>query len=146
MAVIRITKEFHFEAAHFLPGYDGLCANIHGHSYRLLVTVRGRPIEDRGNPKNGMLIDFSTLKGIVEQEVTKRLDHALMVRTDQLAHLKPLEEQFRLVDFPFQPTCENLLPWMATILQAKLPAGVELFSLRLHETASSYAEWFAGDN
>ena len=66
MERIRVTKEFHFEAAHFLPGYDGLCANLHGHSYRLLVTLRGEILKDATSPKNGMVIDFSVLKGIVD--------------------------------------------------------------------------------
>ena len=59
MSVIRVTKEFTFEAAHALYNYDGQCSNIHGHSYRLFVTVKGSPVSDINHPKNGMVMDFS---------------------------------------------------------------------------------------
>ena len=59
---IRITKEFHFETGHALYGYDGLCKNVHGHSYKLAVTVVGSPIVDPSQTKNGMVLDFSDLK------------------------------------------------------------------------------------
>ena len=59
MAVIRLTKEFSFEAAHALDGYDGPCREIHGHSYRLFVTVKGTPAEDASNPKCGMVLAVS---------------------------------------------------------------------------------------
>ena len=62
MSKIRITKKFTFEAGHALYGYDGKCKNVHGHSYKLYVTVIGVPISDKGNVKYGMVIDFSDLK------------------------------------------------------------------------------------
>ena len=144
-ALIRITKECRFEAAHYLPGYDGLCSNIHGHSYVLRVTVRGRAQVEGDSPKVGMVMDFSVLKPIVEEEIVGLLDHSLMVRSDQRDVLGALEGKFRLVRFDFQPTCENLLPRMAAKVKRRLPAGIELVSLRLNETATSYAEWLASD-
>ena len=146
MPTIRLTKEFTFEAAHFLQGYDGLCANIHGHSYRLLVTVIGQPSTDVGSPKCGMLIDFGILKQIVSEQILSMLDHALMVRAGAVDASVLAPYTHRLVELPFQPTCENLLPWIAGRLAQSLPTGVSLFSLRLHETASSYAEWYAAEN
>ena len=62
MSIVRISKEFNFDMAHALLGYDGLCKNIHGHSYTLVVTVTGAPVNDVNSPKNGMLIDFKDLK------------------------------------------------------------------------------------
>ena len=59
--MIRITKEFKFEMAHALYGYDGLCKNIHGHSYRLWVTVRGEVLEENGSKKDGMVLDLSLI-------------------------------------------------------------------------------------
>lgn len=142
-AVIRVSKEFRFEAAHFLPGYDGLCANIHGHSYVLRVTARGKVQE--GGAKAGMVMDFVELRGIVDDEVVRLLDHSLMVRSDQHDVLEALEGRYKVVRFAFQPTCENLLLWMADKLRCRLPAHVELVSLRLNETSVNYAEWFAVD-
>ena len=114
MATIRVTKEFGFEAAHALYNYDGECSNIHGHSYRLFVTVKGEPSLAPGHPKNGMVVDFAVLKKIVE------------------CH--------------FPPTCEMLLADFAGRIREELPASISLESLRLYETATSYAEWYACDN
>ena len=66
MGVIRITKDFRFETGHALYGYDGKCKNIHGHNFKLSVTVTGGPITDKSHPKYGMVIDFSYLKKITK--------------------------------------------------------------------------------
>lgn len=149
MAVIRLTKEFSFEAAHALDAYDGPCREIHGHSYRLFVTVKGVPSAEDGDPKCGMVMDFGALKRIVNDEIVSRLDHALVLRaTDENESLAAvLSRRFgNVVRVPYQPTCENMLDDFARRLRARLPEGVELCSLRLHETATSFAEWFAADN
>lgn len=149
MAIIRLTKEFSFEAAHALDAYDGPCREIHGHSYRLFVTVKGVPSADDGDPKCGMVMDFGILKRIVSEEIISRFDHALVLR-DGGADSEPgrvLAERFgNVVSVGYQPTCENMLADFAARIAARLPAGVALHSLRLHETATSFAEWFAADN
>lgn len=148
MAIIRLTKEFSFEAAHALGGYDGPCREIHGHSYRLFVTIKGEPSIDPMNPKQGMVMDFGVLKKIVNEEIISRFDHALVLRTTADEGLRRvLLEQFdNVVTVEYQPTCENMLDDFALRLMKRLPEGVTLHSLRLHETASSYAEWYAEDN
>lgn len=148
MATIRLTKEFSFEAAHALGGYDGPCREIHGHSYRLFVTIKGRPSTDPQDPKQGMVMDFGVLKKIVNEEIISQLDHALVLRSTSDEKLRNiLAEQFEnVVEVDYQPTCENMLEDFARRILARLPEGVTLHSLRLHETASSYAEWFAEDN
>lgn len=148
MAIIRLTKEFSFEAAHALGGYDGPCREIHGHSYRLFVTIKGTPSTDPTNPKQGMVMDFGVLKKIVNEEIISRFDHALVLRTTADEGLRRvLAEQFdNVVTVEYQPTCENMLDDFAHRLMKRLPEGVTLHSLRLHETASSYAEWYAEDN
>ena len=148
MAIIRLTKEFSFEAAHALGGYDGPCREIHGHSYRLFVTVKGSPSCVADDPKQGMVLDFGVLKKIVNEEVVSRFDHALVLRsTADEALRRLLAEQFdNLITVDYQPTCENMLEDFAARIAARLPEGVTLHALRLHETATSYAEWFAEDN
>ena len=69
MSKIRITKEFTFETGHALYGHDGKCKNIHGHSYKLSVTVLGKPVLDSNGPKFGMIMDFSDLKKIVKKKL-----------------------------------------------------------------------------
>ncbi|MDE5694598.1 MAG: 6-carboxytetrahydropterin synthase [Alistipes sp.] len=149
MATIRLTKEFSFEAAHALGGYDGPCREIHGHSYRLFVTVKGTPSEVEGDPKCGMVMDFGVLKRIVNEEITERLDHALILRKTAVGpDLRALltREFGNVAEVDYQPTCENMLADFARRIAARLPQGTELWSLRLHETATSFAEWFAEDN
>ena len=148
MATLRLTKEFSFEAAHALGGYDGPCREIHGHSYRLFVTVKGTPSNAENDPKQGMVFDFGLLKRIVGEEILDRFDHALILRTTTPEQvLAVLREQYgNLVEVDFQPTTENLLVEFAERIRRRLPAGVSLHALRLHETATSYAEWFAEDN
>ena len=106
--MIRLTKEFSFESAHALWGYDGKC-----------------------------------------REITDRLDHSFVMRRTPEAEAlaATMESKFTnviLVDY--QPTCENMLADFAERLMKALPERVQLYSLRLHETATSYAEWFYRDN
>lgn len=149
MATIRLTKEFTFEAAHFLEDYDGVCSQLHGHSYRLYVTVRGIPSDDELDPKNGMVIDFGYLKQLVNDAIISEFDHSLiMQRSERSTSLEQLlsEEFSRIVVLPYRPTTENLLADFAERLLEVLPDDVEIYSLRLHETGASYAEWYASDN
>ena len=146
MTSIRITKTFSFEAAHALEGYDGLCANIHGHSYQLHVTLKGSPNDDPKSPKCGMVLDFGILKNIVQRTILSRLDHSLMLRKGSTILQAKENLPAKIEVFSFQPTCENLLPWMAANIAKELPDTLELYSLRLQETATSYAEWYAEDN
>lgn len=146
MAKVRITKEFHFEMAHQLDGYDGLCRNVHGHSYKLSVTVMGEPECDASSPKYGMVMDFSVLKRIVNEEVVDRLDHAILMRetSPNVVSMRSITE--RIVCVKYQPTCENMVVDFAERISRRLPEGVDLLSVKLNETATSYAEWFASDN
>ncbi|MBQ4498990.1 MAG: 6-carboxytetrahydropterin synthase [Alistipes sp.] len=149
MSVIRLTKEFTFETAHMLEGYDGLCREIHGHSYRLLVTIKGEPERDPESPKLGMVMDFGVLKRIVNEQIVERLDHSFMMRNTLAAEQVANDLGYRfskVVLTEYQPTCENMLSDFAERLLGALPDDIELCSLRLHETASSYAEWHASDN
>ena len=72
--ILRLTKEFSFEMAHALPAYEGKCRNIHGHSYRLFVTVEGTPLMQDGSPTDGMVMDFHSLKECVEESIVEPFD------------------------------------------------------------------------
>lgn len=149
MSNIRITKQFSFETGHALHGYDGKCKNVHGHSYKLSVTVIGQPINDTKNVKNGMVIDFGDLKRIVNQEIVDHFDHATVFNKNT-PHLELAQELMKrghntiLVDY--QPTSENMVIDFAQKISAKLPNHISLFSLKLKETDTSFAEWYASDN
>jgi 6-pyruvoyltetrahydropterin/6-carboxytetrahydropterin synthase len=147
-SIIRVTREFAFEMAHVLGNYDGPCRNVHGHSYRLFVTLAGVPSEDINNPKNGMVIDFTELKNIVLNKIVNQFDHSVVVSSEFDKDKKEMMEKTfgNTVIVNYQPTCENLVADFAEKLKNAMPAGVSLHSLRLFETAKSYAEWFAEDN
>ena len=148
MPKIRVTKEFQFEMAHALWDYDGLCKNIHGHSYKLFVTIIGEPISDNNNPKNGMVLDFGDLKSIVKTNIVDIFDHTIVFSTQaptkDFVNVKQMFERIEILDF--QPTCELLVADFAERIKPKLPLDIKLFSLKLYETATAYAEWFSTDN
>ena len=133
--------------AHALPAYEGKCHNIHGHSYKLFVTVEGAPLQHQGAPTDGMVLDFHQLKEIVNRHIVEQFDHALVLprkgqepddNTDSPTQLGGYAAKLILVDF--QPTSENLLLHFARLLNGQLPVGTRLHSLKLYETETSCAE------
>jgi len=148
MARVRVTKQFDFEMAHALWNYDGPCKSLHGHSYRLFVTVTGHPVKDKTESTHGMVIDFGDLRKIVTDAVIREFDHAVLISSEvppgHYKNMGAMLDKLRIVDY--QPTSENMIVDFAGRIGRSLPAGIELHSLRLQETATSYAEWFASDN
>jgi 6-pyruvoyltetrahydropterin/6-carboxytetrahydropterin synthase len=120
--MISVTKAFTFDAAHFLPSHRGDCKRLHGHTYKLEVTVTRKdglkPINDEG-----MVVDFSQLKKVVNKEIIDRVDHEL------------------LNNILTEPTAENLLCWMnGRLTLALFNYTFRVVRLRLWETPDSYAE------
>ncbi|OFX42471.1 MAG: 6-carboxytetrahydropterin synthase QueD [Bacteroidetes bacterium GWA2_30_7] len=147
MRRIRVTKEFNFEMAHALWNYDGKCRNVHGHSYKLFVTVIGTPINDESSTKYGMVIDFGDLKQIVNEEIIAKYDHCLVLsEKSPFDKLKEIDQMFdRIKITHYQPTCENMVEDFAHKIQKRLSSNIQLFSIRLYETRTSFAEWFSED-
>jgi 6-pyruvoyltetrahydropterin/6-carboxytetrahydropterin synthase len=148
MSKIRITKKFSFETGHALYGYDGKCRNVHGHSYKLDVCVIGQPITDKDNVKLGMVIDFGDLKKIVKSEIVDKFDHATVFNKNT-PHVELAEELknrgHHVILVEYQPTSENMVVDFAEKIQKHLPEHIKLHSLKLQETESSFAEWYASD-
>lgn len=119
--MITVTKKFEFEACHHLPHYYGACNNLHGHSYKLEVTVGGE-LQKEGS-KQGMIMDFKDLKQAVKEVVIDKYDHS------------------DLNNFFDNPTAEIMVKQMAVDIMSRLPKGVYLVSCKLWETSTSYAEW-----
>ncbi|WP_420603651.1 6-pyruvoyl trahydropterin synthase family protein [Flagellimonas sp.] len=149
MGKIRITKQFNFEAGHALYGYDGKCRNVHGHSYKLSVTVIGTPISDADHVKHGMVIDFGDLKKIVNEEIVDQFDHATIFNKNsphvELAN-ELSERGHSIILADYQPTSENMVIDFASKIKARLPENIQLHSIKLQETETSFAEWYASDN
>jgi 6-pyruvoyltetrahydropterin/6-carboxytetrahydropterin synthase len=118
-----ITKIFRFEAAHDLPGHRGKCARLHGHSYRLDVTLCG-PIKDvPGQSDHGMVMDFEDLSRIVRSSIIGRLDHSMLNEVTGV-----------------HTTAENLVHWAwDALVAAGLPESL-LYRIRLWETDTTFAE------
>ncbi len=149
MSLIRITKQFSFETGHALHGYDGKCRSVHGHSYKLSVTVIGTPIADADHVKHGMVIDFGDLKAIVKGEVVDVFDHTTVFNKNS-PHVKLAKEMeahgHHIILADYQPTIENMVIDFAAKIKKRLPKGVRLHSLKLQETETSFAEWYAEEN
>jgi len=123
MKVALITKIFRFEAAHHLPGHHGKCARLHGHSYRLEVTIHG-PIKDApGESDHGMVMDFGHLSHMVKNSVIERLDHQDLNAVTGL-----------------HTTAENLAHWIWGELTANGLSEALLYRIRLWETDSCFVE------
>lgn len=149
MSKIRITKLFSFETGHALYGYDGKCRNVHGHSYKLSVTVIGAPIADPNHVKFGMVIDFGDLKKIVKEEIVDQFDHATVFNknTPHIELAKELEKRnHHVILVDYQPTSEEMVAHFAEKIALRLPENIALHSLKLQETDTSFAEWYAADN
>ncbi|CAI8338061.1 MAG: Uncharacterised protein [Cryomorphaceae bacterium] len=144
--MIRITKEFKFEMAHALHGYDGLCKNIHGHSYRLSVTIKGSVKNEKGHVKDGMVMDFGILKEIVKPDIVDKYDHSLVLNANSPHANIDLSAFDKVFYLPYQPTSENLVMDFASIIKSKIPNHLILCKVVLSETATSFAEWNIEDN
>lgn len=148
MTKIRVTKEFSFDCAHALTNYSGLCRNIHGHTYKLFVTVIGSIVSNTNENDYGMIIDFSVLKEIVNREIVSKYDHALIASKDSPFPQGVIEYQDngKYIEFDGRTTCENMAVHFAGVIKKHLPVSVDLFSIKLYETPTSFAEWYASDN
>lgn len=139
--IIRVTKRFSFEMAHALYNYDGNCRFIHGHSYKLYVTLMGSVKNEPSVPKDGMVCDFSVLKKIVNEKIVKVFDHALVLNDKDSDKVSDLKSESKTILFPVQPTCENLLVHFKKEVIKDLPSNLSLANIKLYETEDSNAEW-----
>ncbi|GIP33932.1 6-carboxytetrahydropterin synthase QueD [Paenibacillus sp. J2TS4] len=119
---VLVSKEFTFDSAHHLHCYEGKCKNMHGHTYKLQVVMKGK-VDERG-----LVIDFADIKRITKERVVDRLDH------QYLNEVLP----------PMNTTAENMIVWMYEqihegLVQEGLHPAVQLEELRLWETPTSYA-------
>ncbi len=141
--MIQITKIFRFEMAHAIAGYDGKCKNIHGHSYVLYVTVSSAEEQAAYIPSTGFVFDFKDLKKIVNETVIGKLDHQLVLSRQYLNLHPGFQSAENLLEWEMEPSAENIVFYVAQILQKAFPAHIGLVKLQLYETADSYAEWIA---
>lgn len=148
MTRLTATKEFKWEMAHMLTGHEGLCKNVHGHSYKMQVTVSRESRTVLSGPSKGMVLDFSDLKRSIEKELVDHLDHAFMIDGSadglekQLHQL--LEGKSKLYVVMYRPTAENMaqdfFAQISTILEEHFGNTVQLESVKVWETVTAFAE------
>ncbi|SET29402.1 6-carboxytetrahydropterin synthase QueD [Paenibacillus sp. NFR01] len=139
---VSVCKIFTFDAAHQLIGHKGKCSNLHGHTYKLEVVLKGVPVTEPGHSDEGFVIDFGDIKALVRQSLVDRLDHAFLAKGDEpvLETLQSSGSKVALLSF--RTTVENMAAYIAYKLkQAALP----LYSVKLWETPTSWAEVLAAD-
>lgn len=137
----KLTTEHSFDAAHFLAGYHGKCKNIHGHRWRVVVTIAAKELEKEGQMR-GMLVDFGDLKKDLKKMLS-RMDHALIVEEGSLKKKTVealVEEEFRLLMLPFRPTAENFSRYF---YEEMSKAGYPVESVSVYETPGNCAVYEA---
>ncbi len=143
---IRLTKEFRFEMSHALDQYQGLCRNLHGHSYKLFVTVIGEYVKNPQSNSSGMVLDFKRVKELVENSVINDFDHSVVLYKNSKFANVIKETDTKMIMFDCQPTCENLIMEFHDRITKVLPEGIKLAKIKLYETETSFAEWLMEDN
>lgn len=138
--MLKVTKIFRFETAHAIHGYEGLCKNIHGHSYILHVTVGIPANNDSYLPGTGFIIDFKDLKKIINEAVVKPFDHALILSEEYLKLHPDMSTMENLHIWKMEPSVENMLIYIKNKIIDKFPENITLCNLKLYETSDSYAE------
>jgi len=135
--MITVTKTVKFDAAHVLTNHQGLCKNLHGHTYRVDVSVTQREGEDRD-----MVIDFKDLKELANEVICDRFDHAFVYNTESSGEREIAavvkKNGMRTVAIPFRSTAENLAKLFFNDLKVRIPG---LSAVKVWETADSSAEY-----
>lgn len=135
--MITVTKTVKFDAAHILTNHQGLCKNLHGHTYRVDVSVAQSEGDDRD-----MVIDFKDLKGIASEVICDRFDHAFIYNTESVGEreIAAVVEKngMRTVAIPFRSTAENLAKLFYNDMKPRIPG---LSAVKVWETADSCAEY-----
>lgn len=147
---ISVTKEVTFDCAHMLSGHEALCKNLHGHTYKVQVTVVGDPIESGSSMS--MVIDFKHLKMAINTVITEKFDHAVIFSAENYRNA-PEEELYawaqkygmRYFVMMGRTTAEQMAYYFSHKIEDYLKHELELKNIhycacRVYETPTSYAE------
>ena len=132
---MKIAKEFYWEMGHRLPDHFGLCKNIHGHSYKMILTVEGQMNEQQ------MVIDYYDLEKIINP-IIMEFDHSFMVNKNDKIVIEFLNQiNSKKVEVDFDATVENICLFVLNkIKDAPLPKNIRAITVRVYETKFDYAE------
>jgi 6-pyruvoyltetrahydropterin/6-carboxytetrahydropterin synthase len=141
--VTVIAKEIQIDVGHRVPDHDSKCRNVHGHRYRIVLAVEGEPVDERGNPEDGMVIDFARLGDALREIIHEPCDHGFIVAMYDCELVEALAQlRTKTVVVLFPPTAERLAQWWGEDLKVLLWTwGIVLHSLTVWETPTSCATW-----
>lgn len=141
---MKITREFSFETAHMLSTYDGPCHNLHGHSYKLQVTLEGEPKNSHAESDSQMIMDFTDLKSMVNEYIVSVLDHAVIFsgasyRGSAEEELLQWAQRYKMSHIVLESRCtaECIALWIKKRLQHEIGGNI---TVKLWETANSFVE------
>lgn len=141
---ITVTKEFTFDCAHMLSNHEGICSNLHGHTYKLEVTAAAELIKEGSS--QGMVVDFGDLKSIVKELIVDKFDHSFIFwegGSEAEREIARVVEGYgmRIVKLNERPTAENMAIFIIKTLNEHLKdSPVKIVKVRLYETPTSFAE------
>ena len=137
-----LKTEAAFDSAHFLTDYYGKCENLHGHRWRVEVTLSQDDLQTEGTMRD-MVLDFGVFKKAV-RDAADQLDHTFLVEEGSLkpATIAALEDEgFKLTILPFRTTAENLARWFFDQLTSQ---GLPVFEVEVDETPNNRAFYRSG--
>lgn len=137
VCMFKIKNRIEFDTAHYLSGYEGKCANIHGHRYKLVVSICSESLRSEGHSR-GMVEDFSIIKHVLK-DVEAFFDHKLLIEDNEDGRhvaeaLKAMPNGFEIVMMPFRPTCEEMSRYIFEMLRSK---GLAVSEVELFETPNN---------
>ena len=126
-----------FDSVHFLKGYDGKCANLHGHRWRVIAEIKSETLRDDESTK-GMVVDFTDYKKAL-RDICDTFDHVLIYEKNTLRPrtIEALtEEEFKLKEVDFRPTAENFSKYFYDKIKEK---GFDIHRVEVYETPDNCA-------
>lgn len=143
---MRITRRLEFDAGHRIPQHDSQCRHLHGHRYAIEVTISGPIITAPGDPEQGMVADFSSIKKLVQDQIVAPWDHSFLVYADDRPVIDFLATLpgHRTVVFAAPPTAEHLAATALRVLEPAFSAAygtrLTVEQVRIYETPNCWAD------
>ena len=149
---MKIVKIIQWDMGHRVLNHRSICKGLHGHRYKAEICVSGDLVSESGTSEEGMVIDFADIKKISKKFIPEKLDHAFMAweKDKELISFFNNSEGHKAVIVPFTPTAENVAAYIFDNIQDKFQdiykTGLQLYSIKLWETPSSYALYTKNSN
>jgi 6-pyruvoyltetrahydropterin/6-carboxytetrahydropterin synthase len=144
--MITISRTFEWDMGHRVTNHDSQCRNLHGHRYKMEVSIGGKLIDEAGSSQEGMILDFGKLKSVVNDTVVDVLDHSFAYwdKDTIISNLAEANKDLKFVKLATVPTVECLVEYIASLIKDELSKQLPEISLTeivLYETPKCYATW-----